>query len=76
MTENERILLLEYKDTLRAVELQDMTQELKETNKKLDELLTLRNKGVGAFWLASALLGSGIVGSAVLIIDWLKGVHI
>lgn len=29
---------------------------------KLDELLALRHKGVGAFWLASALLGTGIVG--------------
>lgn len=29
---------------------------------KLDELLALRHKGVGAFWLASTLLGVGIVG--------------
>lgn len=31
-------------------------------NDKLDELLALRYKGVGAFWLASSLIGTGIIG--------------
>lgn len=34
---------------------------------KLDDLLALRNKGVGAFWLATLLTGSGIVGFIELI---------
>ena len=37
--------------------------QTKEINRKLDELLSLRNKGVGAFWLASALTGTGILGA-------------
>jgi hypothetical protein len=32
---------------------------------KIDELLSLRYKGAGAFWLASLLLGTGIVGMFV-----------
>jgi hypothetical protein len=39
---------------------------------KLDRLLVLRNQGVGAFWLASALLGTGIIGFCLEIIAWLK----
>ncbi len=31
-------------------------------NDKLDELLALRYKGAGAFWLMTALFGSGIAG--------------
>ena len=34
---------------------------------KLDELLALRHKGVGAFWLASALLGASFIGLVKLI---------
>jgi chromosome segregation ATPase len=30
---------------------------------KLDDLLALRYKGAGAFWLAAALLGTGIIGA-------------
>lgn len=38
---------------------------------KLDELLALRYKGAGAFWLAAALLGTGIVGAISQFISWL-----
>lgn len=40
---------------------------------KLDEIIALRNKGVGAFWLASALLGTGIVSFLHVVFDWFKG---
>lgn len=43
-------------------------------SKKLDDLLGLRNKGVGAFWLASALAGTGIIGAILSFFDWWKGV--
>lgn len=36
-----------------------------EINEKLDSLLTLRSKGMGAFWLASLLFGTGIIGAMV-----------
>lgn len=42
---------------------------------KLDELLGLRDKGVGAFWVISALTGTGIIGIIVTALDWLKGHH-
>lgn len=42
-------------------------------NDKLDELLALRYKGVGAFWVASSLIGTGIVGALIQVVAWLKG---
>lgn len=44
-----------------------------EMNEKLDQLLALRNKGVGAFWVASSLIGTGIVGVFYQLISWFKG---
>lgn len=67
-SESDRLLLLEYKNKIQE-------EQLEKINVKLDELLTLRSKGIGAFWLASALLGTGIIGFIVLMIDWVKGLH-
>ncbi len=39
---------------------------------KLDSLLTLRYKGAGAFWLASLLMGTGIVGFFYALMDYFK----
>lgn len=61
----ERLTLLEYKDSLKQ-------SKLEEINTKLDDLLSLQNKGIGAFWLASALLGTGIIGAILQFISWLK----
>lgn len=36
--------------------------ELVQIKEKLDELLHLKSKGVGAFWFVSILIGSGLVG--------------
>lgn len=41
-------------------------------NTKLDSLLELRHKGVGVFWLASAILGTGILGTFMAFLDWVK----
>jgi len=41
-------------------------------NSKLDSLLTLRNEGVGAFWLASLLMGTGVVGFFYALMDYFK----
>lgn len=65
-SELERIALLEYKNS-------QVEKELAEINSKLTALLALRDKGMGAFWLASALIGTGIVGLFLTVIDWLKG---
>lgn len=65
-TEAERIASLE---TLVDI----IREEQKETNRKLDELLTLRNKGAGIFWLITILVGTGIFGILSNILTWAKG---
>lgn len=66
MTQIERIAALE-------VEVASLKSTVSSIDAKLDELLALRNKGAGAFWLASALLGTGIVGSLGWFFDLFKG---
>jgi hypothetical protein len=51
----ERIAALE-------VEVTELRRSVDSMDKKLDELLAIRWKGAGAFWLAAGLLGTGIVG--------------
>lgn len=65
-SEVERITALE-------VQMTHLTEIVEKQNAKLDDLLGLRNKGVGAFWLASALAGTGIIGVVFSVVEWLKG---
>ena len=65
MTQAERIASLE--TTVAALK-----DEQEKTNQKLDELLALRYKGAGAFWLASALVGTGIIGFLGMVFGWFK----
>lgn len=67
LTQAERITALE-------VRMADVQVKQAEINDKLDDLLAMRNKGIGAFWLASTLLGTGIVGMIVQLISWWKHV--
>jgi len=64
-SEIERITALE-------VQMQHLTDIVVKQNEKLDDLLGLRNRGVGAFWLASALAGTGIIGVVISLIEWIK----
>lgn len=50
------------------------SREFADINNKLDDLLALRNKGAGVFWLISSLIGAGIVGGAFQFLEWVKGV--
>jgi len=65
ITQVERIAALE-------VQVSDMQKQQQQIHDKLDELLALRNKGLGAFWLSSGLLGTGIVGFIVQLVDWIR----
>lgn len=56
----ERIAVLE-------LEVKSLKEEVQATNSKLDELLDLKSKGMGAFWLLSILFGSGILGGIALL---------
>ncbi len=62
-------------ERIRALEVrvEQLSSEISDMNKKLDDLLALRDKGVGAFWLAAALFGTGIAGLGNLLISWLRG---
>lgn len=62
----ERIAVLEE-------QIKQLTRSNKDMNDKLDSLLELKSKGVGAFWLASTLVGTGIVGMFSIVVDWFKG---
>ena len=46
---------------------------IEDVHVKLDDLLALKNKGMGALWFASALVGTGVVSFFWLFVDWIKG---
>jgi len=54
-TQNERLARLEER-------VQALEEQVDKMNGKLDDLLALRNKGAGVFWLMSLLMGTGIAG--------------
>lgn len=62
-----------YGERLVRVEEQvnDLRDKVDSMEGKLDELLALRYKGAGAFWLAAALLGTGIIGSIAQILHFI-----
>ena len=62
----ERLAVLEHR-------VEEGNADIKELKVAVQELLQLRSKGTGAFWLASSLLGTGIVGAFVALVDWVKG---
>lgn len=66
-TQGERIATLEEKEKV-------IEQRLTDIDKKLDDIISLKNKGLGAFWLASALIGTGITTFVTNLIDWFRGV--
>jgi len=65
-TQIERIASME-------VRIKSLEDKVDSMDSKLDELLALRYKGAGAFWLATAILGTGIVGALSQFLHWLKG---
>jgi hypothetical protein len=42
-------------------------------NKKLDELLALRNKGAGVLWLIGGMFSTGIITVLAQAFGWFKG---
>lgn len=63
---SERIAILETKTE--AIE-----KNLVSINAKLDELLHLKSKGMGAIWLVGILLGSGLLGIVATVMAVLNG---
>ena len=48
-------------------------EQFTDIGKKLDDLLTLRNKGAGVFWLISSLMGVGFIGGTVQFLHYMFG---
>lgn len=66
MTQAERISSLE-------MEVSYLREDIRSMNESVKELLAFRNRGIGAFWLASALFGTSVIGLVTLVIGWIKG---
>lgn len=64
----ERLAVLETKVSAAAENQEQMLE-------KLDSLLTLRNRGMGVFWLLSSLIGTGIVGYITEFVTYFRGPH-
>lgn len=62
---------IELLERVKALEVKQERFEAIES--KLDELLELKSKGMGAFWLASIIVGTifSVVGGNIL--DWVRG---
>lgn len=74
---NARVAVLEYKVNQLTEALTKHATESKarddDITTKLDGLLELKSKGMGAFWLASTIVGTGIVGMIVAFANYMKG---
>jgi hypothetical protein len=55
---------------------EQMEEDLKKISSKLDELLELKAKGMGAVGLVSLVVGSGVLGLIMMVINFFKGPHI
>lgn len=79
MTQVERLTRVEVEVSALRKEFeehkQDTAQNFSEVKDKLDELLALRNKGAGAFWLATSLMGAGLISGAIQFFKWLFGAN-
>lgn len=84
MSDLERIAILETRfDALRQEillhdqshreDVKNVSDKIEDVSKKLEELLTLKNKGLGAFWLVSILTGTGLISFITMLITWIKG---
>lgn len=66
MTDVERIAVLE-------IEVEMLKESLEKISTKLDALLELKTKGMGALGLVSLILGSGVIGIIVMAVNFFKG---
>ncbi len=67
-----RLALLEERMEKLMLTLESKEADLLRIEGKLNELLTLKQQGMGAIWLASLLLGSGLIAGITTFITWIK----
>lgn len=65
----ERIAVLETK-------FEEMQKDISNISEKLDELLELKSKGLGAFWLVGLIFGSGALGVIAMLANFFKPGHL
>lgn len=65
-TNNERLAVLE----TRVASLEQTTERIEQ---KLDELISLKHKGMGVFWLAATLVGAGFAVALSALSAWFRG---
>lgn len=75
--QSERLAIVEtevklIKDELHEHKL-DTKHQFEIVNGKLDDLIQLKYKGMGAFWLAASIIGSGIGGLLLSVLNYFKG---
>lgn len=63
----ERLAVIEHR-------LSTVESNYKAIDSKLDQIVSLRDRGMGAFWLASALVGIGGLSLISVVVKWLKEV--
>lgn len=63
--DGERIAVVEHK-------VEKLREEVQNMDAKLDQLLELKAKGMGAFWFASLIVGTGVAGLFTTFVAWLK----
>jgi len=63
--------LLDQQSRIAALEAnyQTLNKDLEEIIDRLDDLLHLKSKGMGALWLVSLILGSGVIGAVAFIVN-------
>jgi hypothetical protein len=73
VTQVERLARVEEQVKYLREDVDELKRHIKDQSQKLDDLLMLRSKGIGAFWLASTVLGTGIIGAFFQLMHWFKG---
>jgi|JI81AbrownRNA_FD_contig_21_6316947_length_572_multi_4_in_0_out_0_2 hypothetical protein len=64
--DGERIAVVEH-------QVSKLVDDVKKMDDKLDQLLELKAKGMGAFWFASLIVGTGVAGMFTTFVTWFKG---
>lgn len=75
MNQGERIARLEEQVSNLTEDVRELKAEVKLMNEQLHELLQLKHKGMGAFWLVSIVIGSAIAVFAKTLIEYFAGAH-
>ena len=60
----------------RVAVLEIQMKDLEEIKQKLDDLIQLKSKGMGALTLVSLIFGSGIIGLVMMVVNFVKQGHL